>query len=72
MNTVWMICKYEGGKYYDGYYGGDCNIHSDEQIFNQDQFPYYIASKFKNIVVGVGIQKPTVREVQKLLEGWEK
>ena len=67
MKTVWMICKGADGKFYDGFYGADCNIHSSEQIFNQDNVPYYIDSDFVNIVVGLGEIKPSVCAVQELL-----
>jgi hypothetical protein len=68
MKTVWMVCKGSGGKYFDGFYGMDSFIHSDEQIFDQKNMPYYIDSSFQNIVVGVGRTKPSVIEVQKILQ----
>jgi len=67
MKQVWMVCKAQGGKFYDGFYGMDSNIHSNEMIFNQDNIPYIINSEFKNIVVGIGETKPSPNEVQKLL-----
>ena len=69
MKTVWMVCKAPSGKYYDGFYGMDGNIHSDNQIFNQDNIPYYLDSSFQNIVVGIGAFKPSIHYVQKILQG---
>jgi hypothetical protein len=67
MYTVWMVCQAKDGKYFDGFYGMDCNIHSEYQIFNQENIPYFIDSEFKNIVVGIENTKPSVIEVQKIL-----
>lgn len=69
---IWMVCRSGmSGKYYDGFYGADCNIHSEEQIFNKDDMPYYLDSSYVYIVVGIG-DKPSVMEVQNLLEKHNK
>ena len=41
---IWMVCKSKGGKYFDGFYGADSNIHSEEQIFNEENMPYRLDS----------------------------
>jgi len=67
MKKVWMVCKSTGGKYFDGFYGMDSSIHSSEQIFDQDNIPYEIDSYFRNIVVGVGREKPNPARVMAIL-----
>jgi len=64
---VWMVCKAKSGKYFDGWYGFDSFIHSEEQIFSEENIPYELDSAFMNIVVGVG-DRPTVSFVQRLFD----
>jgi len=61
-----MICKSPCGKYADGFYGWDSNIHSDEQIFNEEEMPYVLNSAYINVVVGVG-DKPSIQSVRNIL-----
>lgn len=67
----WELQSLEGKKWYivrascsekfaDGFYGWDCNIHSEHQIFPENELPFIKdAPGYENIPVGVG-EKPSV------------
>jgi hypothetical protein len=65
---IWMICQdKDGGKFYDGFYGWDANIHSQEQIFSRKDIPFKLNPNMRMLVVGMGRNKPSVNEVNRLL-----
>jgi hypothetical protein len=64
---IWCVCMFGCGKYYDGYYGTDCQI-SSNGIFPVDELPYKIAPGYTNIIVGVGEEKPPIEDVRAILE----
>lgn len=70
LNREWYVVHESGGKFADGYFGFDGNIHDDEQIFSGDSLPYKPNSEgIQNILVGKGI-KPNVYDAQKQVDEW--
>ncbi|AMO55546.1 hypothetical protein GZ77_09630 [Endozoicomonas montiporae] len=66
--TVFYVIKFvSNGKYFDGYYGGDGSIHSDEQIVADFDMPYvHDPEHATEIVVGIDV-RPTVEQVNQIL-----
>jgi len=63
--TKWYIVKDDdSGKFADGFYGWDCNIHSEDQIFPDDELPYTIDAPYELIFVGEGDYKPSLKHAQ--------
>jgi hypothetical protein len=63
----YFVVKSEQGKYCTGYYGWDGNIHSDHQIFREDELPFDIGTKgVEFIQVGFG-ERPSPYNVQEML-----
>jgi hypothetical protein len=66
----WYVVRETGGKFADGYYGFDGNIHDDEQIFSGNSLPYKPNSDgIENILVGTG-KKPNIYDAQKHIDEW--
>jgi len=64
----WYVVKStDSEKFADGFYGWDGNIHSEEQIFAEDELPYTNASPFQNILVGEGLYKPSVSHANEVV-----
>jgi hypothetical protein len=72
----WIVCPVthyyvvqdkKGGKYADGYYGWDSNIHSDHQIFREDELPFKFNDDMNFIVVGKG-SRPSPINVMEFLQ----
>ena len=62
--SAWYVVQDTGsGKYADGFFGWDSNIHSDEQIFQEDKLPYHPNDAMAFIEVACG-NKPCVTDVQ--------
>lgn len=55
--TKWYVSKHDNGKFFDGWYGADANIHDDEQIHTLEDAPYD-EGYCELICVGEG-EKPT-------------
>lgn len=64
----WFVVQESGGKFSDGYYGWDAQIHSDAQIFAESELPYVVCPEFKRILVAERQHKPGLEEVLKFLE----
>lgn len=63
----YFVVRSKQGKYCTGYYGWDSNIHSDHQIFKEDELPFDIDNKdYTFIQVGEG-EKPSPYNVQEML-----
>lgn len=69
LRKKWYIVKSQSsGKFADGFYGWDCNIHSDQQIFAEDELPFIVgAPGYDNILVGVSDAKPSVTEANNVV-----
>lgn len=57
----WYVIKSkQSGKYADGFYGWDCTILTEHQIFPEDELPFYIDDeRFTFILVADGEDKPS-------------
>lgn len=66
--TRWYVVRSDCGKFSDGYYGWDAQIHSDAQIFAESELPYVVCPEFKRILVAERQHKPGLEEVLKFLE----
>ena len=66
----WYVTQSSCGKYADGFYGWDSNIHCDEQIHDLDGSPYVASptSSYKLVGVGLHDSKPSPDYVRKYLE----
>ena len=80
LNKRWFVVQSTCGKYADGWYGWDGHIHSDEQIFAENELPYRESSFIENNpgkgdmhkwLVGTG-KKPSVHEAIDALEKLEQ
>lgn len=66
--TKWYIVQSKlGGKFFDGFYGWDSTIHSDEQIVPEDELPFLPdAPDIDNILVGEGDCKPCISHANRI------
>lgn len=68
VSTKWYVVRELGGKFADGYFGWDGHVHSEEQIFEEENIPYKKDSLGMEFIhVGTGV-KPSVYQVNTQLE----
>jgi hypothetical protein len=66
----YVVWAPESGKFDDGYYGWDGNLHSDCQIHAEDELPYG-SCDLVNILVGMG-RKPNLQDARDAVETFLK
>ena len=70
----YVIKDKRGGKWSDGYYGWDGDIHSDYQVFPESRLPYIPNEDMDFICVAEGDYKPSLEHVRLQLglqQAWE-
>ena len=70
--NFYVVQSEDSGKYADGYYGWDGQIHSDAQIFAESDLPYVTTSGIKNILICNGHIRPLVTQVLEVLRLLDK
>lgn len=63
---IWCVCRFSGGKFFDGYYGADAII-QEGGIFSLENRPYKLAPGYTLIIVGIGATKPALPDVRDIL-----
>ena len=64
--TYYIVQDKTSKKFADGYYGWDGNIHSDCQIFAEEDLPYYENDRMD--FIKLGDERPSIAKVWELLE----
>ena len=70
--TNYYVVQSTCGKFADGFYGWDSNIHSDEQIFAECDLPYVVDPAYNRILLCNSITKPSVSGVNIFLGFYSK